>query len=139
MFNINHPRNSWMSYDYRESWADYFGHILVDSIYEQLGIEFWPEPHDFRKYAGMDYFGKRIKEDIPELQSFNHAGKFWFELGFWIGFNHFPKFFNDIKKYKVDNPDAERKFAEVVELYDTGQHPEGWFEEYAEDLIINQE
>ena len=139
MHNTNHNRNSWMSSDYRESWADYFGNIIVDSLYEELGIDFWPEPHDFKRYAGMDYFLQRIEKNNPKLQSFNNSGLFWDELGNEIGFSNIHMFFNSIEAQKVDNPGATGKFIDVLKLYLEGRDVEGWFEQYAEDLIINLE
>lgn len=139
MHNTNHNRNSWMSYDYRESWADYFGNIIVDSLYEELGNDFWPEPHDYKRYAGMDYFLKRIEKNNPKFQSFNNSGLFWDELGNEIGFSNIYMFFNSIEAQKVDNPGALGKFIDVLKLYLEGRDVEGWFEQYAEDLIINLE
>lgn len=139
MYNTNHNRNSWMSYDYREAWADYFANMTVDRLYDELGIEIWPEPHDYRKYAGMDYFLKRIKTNNPKLQSFNKAGLFWFELGSEIGFSNIQLFFNSIEGERVDNPGAKKKFAQVLEGYMEKQDFEAWFDQYAEVLIINKE
>lgn len=139
MYNINHNRNGWMSYDYREAWADYFGNTLVDSIFQTLGTEFWPEPHNYREYAGMRYFQKRLDENNPQLQSFNNAGRFWSEIGSEIGFNHIPEFFNSIKEDKVENPGAKGKLLNVVKGYIDKQEVEEWFGHYADDLILDDE
>jgi hypothetical protein len=109
MHNTNHNRNNWMSYDYRESWADYFGNMLIDSIHTELGIDFWPEPHDYKQYAGMEFFIHRIEKDNPKLLSFNKAGLFWYELGNEIGFSRIFSFFESIESQKVDNPGAKEK------------------------------
>lgn len=135
MYNTNHNRNSWMSYDYRESWADYFGNIIIDSLYRELGIDFWPEQHEYNRYAGMDYFLKRIEKNNPELQSFNNSGLFWYELGNEIGFSNIHMFFNSIEAHKVDNPGAMNKFIDVLKLYLEGRDVEAWFEQYAKNLI----
>jgi len=139
MYNTNHNRNNWMSYDYREAWADYFGNMIIDSLYDELGINVWPQPHDYKKYAGMDYFRNRIEKNNPKLQSFNKTGLFWYELGSGIGFNNIHTFFSSVKAKKVDNPGARGKFKEVLKEYMEVENFEGWFGQYAEDLIINKE
>ena len=127
-----------MSLYYREGWADYFGNILVDSIYQELGIEVWPDPHNYRKYAGMEYFRKRLEENNPQLQSFNNAGRFWSEHGSEIGFNNIPGFFKSIKEENVENPGAKEKYLKVVKGYIDKQDVDVWFEQYADNLIINE-
>ena len=139
MYHTNHNRNSWMSYDYRESWADYFGNTIVDSIYANIGIDFWPEPHDYRKYAGIEFFLKRLETDNPELQSFNRACSFWYELGDTIGFSNISRFFESIKSQKVDNPGAKGKFAGVLGDYLDSDEVDEWKVKYADYLIINKE
>ncbi len=139
MYNTTHNRNSWMSYDYREAWADYFGNVIVDSLFEEFGMDIWPEPHEYKKYAGMEYFLSRIEKRNPKLQSFNNAGLFWFELGSEIGFNNIQKFFNSVKDEKVDNPNAEGKFVEVLEGYMAKPDVNSWFNQYSEDLIDSME
>ncbi len=139
MYNTNHNRNSWMSYDYRESWADYFSNMIIDSIYEHIGIDFWPEPHDYRKYAGIEFLLKRIEKDNPKLQSFNQACSFWYELGDTIGFSNINRFFESINSQKVDNPGAKGKFAGVLKDYLDNNEVDEWCRQYADHLIINEE
>jgi len=139
MYNTNHNRNSWMSHDYREAWADYFGNMIIDSIYDELGIEIWPQIHDYKKFAGMEYFLNRIEKNNPKLNSFNNAGLFWYELGSGIGFDNIQFFFNSLKDQKVDNLGAAGKFKEVLKEYLEVEKIEEWFEKYAENLIINKE
>ena len=139
MYNTNHNRNSWMSYDYRESWADYFGNIVIDSLYKEHGIDFWPVAHDFNRFAGMDFFFKRIAKNNTELQSFNNSGLFWNDLGNEIGFSNIYSFFNSIEAQKVDNPGAKKKFMDVLKLYLERRDLELWFDQYPEDLIIDLE
>ena len=138
MHHTNHNRNSWMSHDYRESWADYFGNMLIDSIHKELGIDFWPEPHDYTQYAGMEHFLQRIEKDHPKLLSFNKAGLFWYELGKKIGFSQFFRFFESINSQKVDNPGAKGKFAEVLSDYLDSEAMEDWYLHYADYLILNK-
>jgi len=139
MHNTNNNRNSWMSLNYREGWADYFGNMIVDSLYNEHGTDIWPNPHNFKKYAGMEYFHNRLEEDNPKLQSFNNASQFWYDLGSEIGFNNIQLFFDTIKTDKVDNPGAREKFNKVLEEYLKKQDIEGWFEQFVDDLIINKE
>jgi hypothetical protein len=120
-----------------ESWADYFGNMLIDSLYEELGIDFWPEPHDYTQYAGMDFFRSRIEQNNPDLLSFNRACLFWYTLGKEIGFSKIFSFFEAIDSQKVDNPGAKGKFAAVLSDYlDTGA-VEDWCLQYADYLILN--
>lgn len=139
MYNTNHNRNSWMSYDYRESWADYFANTIIDSLYETIGIDFWPEPHDYRQYAGLEFFLKRLETDNPDLQSFNQACSFWYELGETIGFSRISRFFESINWQKVDNPEAMEKFAGVLRDYLDNSEVDEWKVKYADNLIINKE
>jgi hypothetical protein len=113
--------------------------MIVDSIYEELGTDFWPEPHNFKKFAGMEYFLNRIEENNPELQNFNHAGQFWNKLGSGIGFSNIQSFFYALKEKKVDNPGAMDKFTKVLEGYMEEQDIQVWFVPYADDLIISIE
>lgn len=139
MYNTNHNRNSWMSYDYRESWADYFANTLIDSVYENIGINFWPEPHDYRKYAGREFFLKRLEKDNPDLRSFNQACLFWYEFGEIVGFSNICRFFDSINSQKVDNPEAKGKFTNVLKDYVDQNEVDEWKEKYADNLIINKE
>ena len=139
MYTTNHNRNSWMSYNYREAWAVYFGNMIIDSLYEEYGMDIWPAPHDYKKYAGMKYFLGRIENNNPELQGFNNAGLFWYELGSELGFSNIPKFFNSLKEEKVDNPGAKEKFAKILEGYMAKQDNQNWFDQYSGDLIITIE
>ena len=87
----------------------------------------------------MEYFLIRIEKNNPKLNSFNNAGLFWYELGSRIGFDNIQFFFNSLKDQKVDNPGAVGKFKEVLREYLEIEKIEGWFEKYAENLIINKE
>jgi hypothetical protein len=87
----------------------------------------------------MEYFLRRIEKNNPKLRSFNNAALFWCELGSEVGFNEIQSFFTSLKAQKVDNPGALEKFKKVLRLYMEGEDFEGWFEQYAEDLIINKE
>lgn len=138
MYNTTHNRNNWMSYDYRESWADYFGNFIIDSIYKQFGIDCWPEPHDYRKYSGMEYLIQRIEKNDPKLQSFNKASLFWHELNLAIGFNNLHGFFEEVNIQKVNNPNAKEKYLEVLSGYLQKSELEEWFQQYADYLILNE-
>jgi len=137
MYNTTHNRNSWMSYDYREAWADYFGNMIIDSLYEAFGMEIWPEPHNYKKYAGMEYFLGRIEIGNPKLQSFNNAGQFWYEIGSEIGFNNINILFSSVRDEKVDNPGAKGKFEKVLEKHMAKPDVQDWFNQYSGDLIID--
>lgn len=139
MYNTNHNRNNWMSYDYREAWADYFGNLLVDSIYDRLGTGFWPDPHDYSEFSGMDYFAERIREDRPEMQTFYRAGMYWYELAGMLDFSQFGKLFDALEKGRVNNPGASEKYVEILTRFIPGEHTAEWFTRYAEGLILGAE
>lgn len=138
MYRITNNKNNWMSYDYRESWADFFGNFLIDSVFQYLGTDFWPEPHDYSESAGMDFFLQRIENDNPKLQSFNKSALFWYELNLKLGFRNIPGFFEEIKKKRVRNPDAKQKFLDVLEEYIGEDDLPTWFNEYADYLILDK-
>lgn len=138
MYHITNNKNNWMSYDYRESWADFFGNYLIDSVYHYLGADFWPEPHDYRESAGMEFFLQRIERDNPELLSFNKSSLFWYELNSKLEFRNMPEFFEKIKNKRVRNPDAKQKYLDVLKASLGEDDITAWFNDYADYLILDK-
>lgn len=131
--------NKWMSYDFRESWADFFGNIVIDSVYQELGNNFWPVSYNYLDFSGTDFMNKRILEENPKLLKFNIATQFWIELNEKIGFSKMNEFFAQLKKEDVKNPEAKQKFLNVLISY-TGDKDIGkWFGDYVDYLILSDE
>lgn len=141
MYYITNNKNGWMTYEYRESWADFFGNYMIDSVYQYLGTNFWPEPHNYLETAGTDFLIKRLHQDKDkgELEGFNYSCLFWYELNEKIGFDNFSKFFNELAKQKVKNPDAKGKYLKVLTSFIDDNELSGWYNKYANYIILNTE
>lgn len=130
-------KNNWMSGDFRESWADFFGNYIIDTVYEHLGAACWPEPHDYKETAGMVFLLSRIAKDDPEWMSFNRASQYWYEMHTRLGFQGFTRFFQELHKQKVRNPNAGEEYLEVLSMFIPEDDLHEWFEPYAEYLIVH--
>ena len=118
MFNITSHKNNWMTRDYREGWADFFGNLMIDSLHMTLGTGFWPDPHNYLEYAGMQYFANRIETDTTiQNASFNYSSSFWYFLSVRMGIENISSFFRSVKSSKVRNPHCETKFLAVLKQY----------------------
>lgn len=138
MYNTTNNKNNWMSYDYRESWADFFGNFIIDSIHHQLGNDFWPEPHNYTETAGIEFLIHRIEKDNPKLMSFNKSSLYWYDLNSKVGFRNINDFFAEINKQKVNNPNAKEKYVKILTLFIQENDLEEWFNKYAEYLILDK-
>lgn len=137
MFNITPHKNNWMTRDYREGWADYFGNMMIDSVHKTMGLDFWPDQHNYLEYAGMEYFKKRIESDTTrQNERFNYSSQFWYKLSNHIGLENVSSFFKSIKSGKVRNPDCERKFIAVLKPYDLDMDFISDFENNIDILLI---
>ena len=139
MFTTNVPKNNWMTREYREGWADFFGNLMLDSVYHYLGQDFWPEPHNYLNYAGMEHFLNRVQgvQSNPKLIKFNNAGLYWYELTEKIGIENMNSFFRDIKRAKVRNPDASEKYSLVLKSVISDDEVLNWFDWYKDCLILS--
>jgi hypothetical protein len=138
MHNIVHNKNNWMSYDFRESWADFFGNILVDSVSHYLGTDFWPNQYNFLDFAGTRAMNNRISNKNPKLLKFDASTQFWIDFNSKIGFQKFNEFFEKVKENKVNNPNARKKFLETLVAYIDEEGIEKWYDSYADYLILNK-
>lgn len=118
MFSITPHKNNWMTRDYREGWADFFGNLMIDSIHKTLGPDFWPDPHNYLEFAGMQYFESRLESDTTiQNASFNYSSSFWNNLSVQIGVENMSSFFRSVKSGKVRNPHCATKFIAVLKQY----------------------
>jgi len=122
MFNITPHKNNWMTRDYREGWADFFGNIMIDSLHKILGPDFWPDPHNYLEYAGMQYFVNRLESDtVIQNASFNYSSSFWYNLSLRIGVENISSFFRSVKSSRIRNPHCETKFLAVLKQFITDE------------------
>lgn len=128
-----------MSYSFRESWADFFGNVIIDSVYSQIGIDLWPEPYNYLEFAGIEYFKKRIMMKDEKMEKFNRSGLFWYELNSKMSFNNFQDLFTLISKQNVKNPNARKEFLDVLQEACSNDDIENWYNLYADYLIVNNE
>ncbi len=136
MHTITTNTNNWMSYNYMESWAVFFGNCVIDSVEQVLGTDFWPEPYNYLEFSGTDYMKKRIERNDSALIDMNKSYLFWMDLNSKIGFENINSFFKSIDEEKVRNPNAKDKYLNVLKMFINNINVEQWFNEYAEYLII---
>ena len=137
MFFITTNRNSWMSRDYREGWANSFGHLMVDSLHARFGLKIWPEPHNYLETAGTEFLRRRIRDRdyTPELESFYRASQFWLELTECIGIAQTSELFRSVRGYPVNHPNAIAKFRSVLSDYCTPEELDAWESSYP--ILVN--
>lgn len=139
MYNTATNKNKWMSYNFRESWADFWGNFVIDSVHAELGTDFWPNSYDYLEFSGSDYMTKRIHENNLKIADFNKAGKFWIELNYIVGFKNMNLIFEQVNELKVSNPDAEEEFLTVLKTVSDNEKIGDLFRQYSDILIIKQE
>jgi hypothetical protein len=138
MFNLTNNRNNWMTREHNEAWADLFGNYMVDLLYEKKGKEIWPEPYDYLKYAGFKAMKERIEKRInnSKTKKFETACLYWYELNNIIGFENFSDLFRMIDNEKVKNPNARKKYLNVLKQFKNDHEWNVWFKKY-ETIIIS--
>ncbi len=134
MYRTFYKNNLYLTYNYRESWADYFGNLMIDSVYSKLGTDFWPEPHDYTSTSGMNFLKNRISNNNPDLKEFNACSQFWIELTDKIGFSNYNDFFSDITAMRTFD-DKRSELAIVISKYISDENVEDWFNKYADYVI----
>lgn len=139
MYNTTTNKNNWMSYNFRESWADFFGNFLIDSVHAELGTDFWPNSYDYLEFSGSEYMAKRIEKNNSKIADFNKAGKFWIELNSIVGFKNMNRIFEQVNELKVSNPDAKEEFLEVLKTVSDKNEIEDLYRQYSDLLIVKQE
>ena len=139
MYYLTHNKNNWMSKSYRESWADFFGNYMIDSVYQHLGSDIWPEPHNYLMTAGTGFMLNRFQHRKENPDEFDYSCKYWYELNERLGFDKFSGFFEEIARQKVRNPDAREKYFMVLSDFTGDEELSVWFNKYADHLILSNE
>lgn len=135
MYRTFYKNNLYLSYNYRESWADYFGNLMIDSVYHKLGTDIWPEPHNYTKTSGMTFLRNRISNNNPNLKEFNACSQFWIELSDKIGFANYNDFFNHITSTMRTLDDKKSGYAIIISKYIDEENIDDWFNKYADYVI----
>lgn len=139
MFNTTTNKNNWMSYNFRESWADFWGNFVIDSVHAELGTDFWPDSYDYLEFSGSEYMAKRIEQNNPKISEFNKAGQFWIELNAIVGFKNMNLIFEQVNHKKVSNPNAMKEFLMVLKSVTNDDMIEDLYNKYSNLLIVRQE
>jgi hypothetical protein len=137
MYNATTNKNNWMSYNFREAWADFWGNFVIDSVHAELGKDFWPEPYDYLNFSGMEYMTRRIEQNNPKIAEFNQAGKFWMDLNSLIGFENMNQLLEQVNVINVSNPDAEEEFLRALKTVANDDRVGDLFTEFANILILD--
>ena len=114
MFNIT-PGYNWMTKDYKEGWANYFGSLMIEDVYRNLGIKVWPDPHDYHASSGILSFMKSIKANTSSKEKgFYCCSLFWYNLSSRIGKNNISNFFYTINLSDIDISNSDIKFLDTL-------------------------
>lgn len=112
------PTNNWMTKDCGEGWANYFGSLMIEHVYKDLGVEVWPDRHDYHKSRGIQAFLKETKANLSgNNKDFNYCSLFWYNLSSRIGKNNISNFFYTINVSDINNSNSEIKFLDLLKQY----------------------
>ena len=136
MYNSTTNKNNWMSYSFRESWADFWGNTIIDSINAELGTDFWPTPYDYLEFSGGEYMTKRIEQNNAKIAEFNKACQFWIDLNTRVGFENMNRIFEKVNQIKVSNPNAKEEFLLVLRAVTDDHKIENFYNQYSGVLIV---
>lgn len=138
MYRTFYKNNLYLTYNYRESWADYFGNLMIDTVYHKFGADIWPETHDYTNNSGMIFLKDRISNNNEKLKEFNACSQFWIELSDKIGFSNYHDFFLEITSTLRTIDDKKSGFVLVISKFTADKNVNDWFNKYA-DYIIRQD
>jgi hypothetical protein len=114
MNHITSPCN-WMTKDYGEGWANYFGSLMIENVYKSLGLDIWPDKHDYQKSRGMQAFLKNIKTNTSTKENdYYYCSLFWYNLSSRIGQNNVSNFFYTIKMCDINSINCDIKFVYLL-------------------------
>jgi len=117
MGNIT-PRYNWMTKDYEEGWANYFGCLMIEHVYKDLGEKAWPDKHDYYRFTGMSAFKTELKGKIfKDCPGFIYCSSFWYNLSLRIGKNNISNFLYTINLSDVNSFNCEIKFINILKSY----------------------
>ena len=139
MSNIT-PNSDWMTKDYREGWADFFGDNMVALVYEKYGVDAWPNPYNYMAQMVNRSTDKEqtIKNGEGALYGFYISVIFWEKLVYEKGMDKIPFFFNQIKSNGVSNPNADKKFRMELVKFEVTNELLDYFEQNREYLIESE-
>lgn len=117
MGNIT-PHYNWMTNDYSEGWANYFGSLMIEKVYINLGVQAWPDQHDYHKSSGLQAFLKNIKTNTSsKAKDFWYCSLFWYKLSSQIGENNVRNFFYTIQMSDINIRNSDVKFLSLLKQY----------------------
>ncbi len=117
MGNIT-PHYYWMTSDYDEGWGNYFGSLMIENVYKQLGLKAWPNQHDYQKSTGIKGFIKSLQsEKFKKHPSFTYCSLFWYNLSERIGKNNICNFVISLKTSNINNTNCEMKYVDILKMY----------------------
>lgn len=117
MGNIT-PHSDWMTKDYEEGWANYFGSLMIENIYKSLGIKAWPDEHDYHKSRGLKAFLKNIKTNtLTKKKDYYYCSLFWYNFSSQIGNKKVSNFFYTIKMSDINITNSDIKFISLLNQY----------------------
>jgi len=110
--------SDWMTKDYSEGWANYFGSLMIENVYKNLGIKAWPDQHDYHRFTGMNAFKITLKGKVfKDCPGFIYCSSFWYNLSLRIGKNKLCNFFHTINLCNIDISNSKIKFIDLLKSY----------------------
>jgi len=118
MFNILNGNCTWMTDNCSEGWANYFGSLMIENVYKNLGVKAWPDQHDYYKSRGIQAFLKNIKANTSAKEKdFYSCSLFWYNLSSQIGQKKISNFFYTIKMSDISITTSDTKFLSLLNQY----------------------
>jgi len=115
MFNILNGKNNWMTVDDSEGWANYFGSLMIENVYRDLGIKVWPDQHDYHASRGIQAFLKNINANTSSKEKgFYYCSLFWYNLSSRIGQNNVSNLFYTINLSDINISNSDIKFLDLL-------------------------
>lgn len=117
MGNIT-PHYYWMTENYNEGWGNYFGSLMIENVYRQLGLKAWPNQYDYHKLSGIKGFVKSLQsERLKKNPGFIYSSLFWYNLSSRIGKNNVSSFFHAINLIDINSSNSDIKFINLLKSY----------------------
>jgi len=136
MRNIT-PRYNWMTVDYGEGWANYFGSLMIENVYKNLGVKVWPDQHDYHKSRGLQAFLENIKNDkYKDAKDFYICSLFWYNFSSQIGKKNVCNFFYTIKMSDINIRNSDIKFFALLKQYKLNADFFTYFQKNKASLLI---
>lgn len=138
MLNIT-PHYTWMTKNYSEGWANYFGSLMIENVYKNLGLKAWPDQHDYHESRGLQAFLKNIKANTSTNEKdFYYCSSFWYNLSNQIGNRNVINFFYTIKMSDINITNCNIKFLDLLKQYKTDSNFIENFKKNKDCLLITK-